>query len=141
MYLHLLCNVNAVQHSSPLKSGFSLNILESVSPVPEQVARSWLVWKRYAARCYKKKKNRFLPIPTRRFSEKNNARLKALTQRVLRVCSLQGLGHLQQQDAAQQLHQSHRERPAAAGRGPGPDGGALPGEEDQAGALPAAADL
>lgn len=84
MYLHLLCNVSAVQHSSPLKSGFSLNILESVSPVPEQVARSWLVWKRYAA----------LPIPTRRFSEKNNARLKALTQRVLRVRSLQGLGHL-----------------------------------------------
>lgn len=54
---------------------------------------------------------------------------------------LQGLGHLQQQDPPQQLHQPHRDGAAAAGRGPGADGGALPGAQDQAGALPAAAHL
>lgn len=57
------------------------------------------------------------------------------------VFLLQRLGHLQQQDPTQQLHQPYRERPAAAGRGPGPDGGAVPGEEDQTGALPAAPHL
>lgn len=51
----------------------------------------------------------------------------------------QGLCHFQQQDPPQQLHQPHRDGAAAAGRGPGPDGGALPGAQDQAGALPAAA--
>lgn len=67
----------------------------------------------------------------------------ASSHRLLLNCAFlfQGLGHLQQQDAPQQLHQPYRERPAAAGRGPGPDGGALPGEEDQTGAFLAAPHL
>lgn len=53
----------------------------------------------------------------------------------------QGLGHLQQQDPPQQLHQPHRDGAAAAGRGASTDGRALPGAQDQARALPAAAHL
>lgn len=53
----------------------------------------------------------------------------------------QGLGCVQQQDTPQQLYQPHRVSPAATGRRPGADGGAVPRAQDQAGHLPAAAHL
>lgn len=53
----------------------------------------------------------------------------------------QGLRHLQQQDPPQQLHRPHRDGAAAAGRGAGPDGGAVPGAQGQARPLPAAAHI
>lgn len=73
-------------------------------------------------------------------SQKQGTSLCTSESSVFDPCS-QRFCHLKQQDPAQQLHGPHRERAAAAGRGPGPDGGVVPGKKDQARALPPAPHL